>query len=168
MLDGLVHVGERLRFHALRRVHHQQRALASGETARNLVGEVHVAGGVHEVELIGLTIGGLVCQADGLGLDGDATLTLDIHVIKHLLAHLARREAAEPRFLDGEGAQVQGPGQGVLSLAGVGERQVVERAGHVQGVGAGRRHQDAERALVQPSRSSVHALARVEGREVVQ
>src|SRR5690606_21597437 len=50
---------------------------------------VHVAGGVHQVELIGLPVRGLIGEADGLGLDGDAALALDIHVIKHLLAHLA-------------------------------------------------------------------------------
>ena len=34
MLDRLIDVGERLRLDALRRVHHQQRALARGEAAR--------------------------------------------------------------------------------------------------------------------------------------
>ena len=47
----LIHVGQRLRFDALRGVHHQQRAFAGGQAARHFVGEIDVAGGVHEVEL---------------------------------------------------------------------------------------------------------------------
>jgi hypothetical protein len=32
--------------------------------------------------------------ADGLRLDGDAALALDIHRVEHLLLHLAQRQAA--------------------------------------------------------------------------
>ena len=52
VLDRLVDVGERLRLDALRRVDHQQRALAGGEARGYLIGEVDVAGRVHQVELI--------------------------------------------------------------------------------------------------------------------
>ncbi len=52
VLDRLIDVGQRLRFHPLRRVDHQQRALARGEAARDLVGEVDVARRIHEVELV--------------------------------------------------------------------------------------------------------------------
>ncbi len=43
VIDGQVGVGQRLRLHALAGVHHQQRALAGGQRARDLVAEVHVA-----------------------------------------------------------------------------------------------------------------------------
>src|SRR5690349_16816406 len=43
LLDGGVAVGDRLRLHALRGVHDQQRALAGGERAADLVAEVDVA-----------------------------------------------------------------------------------------------------------------------------
>jgi len=49
-----------LGFYALGGVHHEQAAFAGGEAAADLVGEVHVAGGVHEVELVGLAVVGLV------------------------------------------------------------------------------------------------------------
>ena len=52
VLDRLIDVGQRLRFDALRRVDHQQRALAGGEAARHFVGEIDVAGRVHQVELV--------------------------------------------------------------------------------------------------------------------
>ncbi len=89
VLDRLVDIGERLRLDALRRVDHQQRALARGEGAADFIGEVDMAGRVHEVELIGLAVARGVVEAHGLRLDGDPALLLDVHVIKHLLGHLA-------------------------------------------------------------------------------
>jgi hypothetical protein len=94
VLDRLVDVGERLRLDPLRGVDHQQRAFAGGEAAADLVGEVDVAGGVHQVELVGLAVLRGVVEAHGLRLDGDAALALDVHVIKDLLGHLARGQAA--------------------------------------------------------------------------
>ena len=52
VLDRLVDVGERLRLDALRGVDDQQRAFARGEAARHFIGEVDVAGRVHQVELV--------------------------------------------------------------------------------------------------------------------
>ena len=51
-VDGQVGVREGLRLDALARVDHQQRALAGGQRARDLVGEVDVAGRVDQVELV--------------------------------------------------------------------------------------------------------------------
>ncbi len=36
---------------------------------------------------------GLVVQADGLGFDGDAALTLDLHRVEHLFLHLTGGES---------------------------------------------------------------------------
>ncbi len=55
-VDRLVDVGERLRLDALRGVDDQERALAGGERARDLVGEVDVAGRVDQVEDVGLAV----------------------------------------------------------------------------------------------------------------
>ena len=90
-VERLIDVGERLRLDALAGVDHQQRALAGGQRARDLIGEVDVAGRVHQVEDVGLAVVGLVVEPDGLRLDGDAALALDIHGIEHLLVHLPRR-----------------------------------------------------------------------------
>ncbi len=98
VLDRLVHVGERLRLDPLRRVDHQQRTLARGQGAADLVREVDVTGRIHQVELIREPVLGGVVQPHRLGLDRDPPLTLNVHVIKHLLAHLARSQA--PRRLD--------------------------------------------------------------------
>ena len=63
VVEGEVGVGQRLRLDALGRVHHQQRALAGGERARDLVGEVDVAGRVDQVEDVVLAVLGLVARA---------------------------------------------------------------------------------------------------------
>ena len=55
-VDRLVDVGERLRLDALAGVDHQQRALAGGERAVHLVGEVDMAGRVHQVEDVVLAV----------------------------------------------------------------------------------------------------------------
>ena len=49
---------------------------------------------VHQVQHIGLAVLGRIFQPHGLRLDGNAALLLDIHVIEHLLGHLARGEPA--------------------------------------------------------------------------
>ncbi len=89
VVDGQVGVGQRLRLHALAGIHHQQRALARGQRARDFVAEVHVAGRVDQVELVGVAVVGLVHHAHGVGLDGDAALALQIHVVQNLGLHLA-------------------------------------------------------------------------------
>ena len=86
VLEREVRVGECLRLDALRRVDDEQRALARLQRARDLVGEVHVARRVDEVELVALP-----GDANGLGLDRDAALALELHRVEHLLAHLALR-----------------------------------------------------------------------------
>ena len=88
-LEPLVHrharVGDRLGLDPLRGVHDEERALARGERARDLVGEVHVPGGVDEVELVGLAVPRGVEQAHRRHLDRDAPLALDVHRVEHLL-----------------------------------------------------------------------------------
>src|SRR5262249_5196194 len=94
LLDGGVAVGDALGFDALRGIHHEQRAVARGERARDLVGEVDVARSVDHVELVALAIPRLVVERDALRLDGDAAFALELHGVEHLILHLARLEAA--------------------------------------------------------------------------
>ena len=94
VLDGHVDVGQGLRLHALRGVHHQQRPLARRQRARHLVVEVHVAGRIDQVQLVGLPVLRLVRQAHRRGLDGDAALALEVHVVEELVLLLASRERA--------------------------------------------------------------------------
>ena len=94
VVERLVDVGERLRLHALAGIHHQQRTLARGQTAADLISEVNVAGRVDQIELIGFAVARDVVEPHRLRLDGNAALTLDVHRVEHLLLHLARGKAA--------------------------------------------------------------------------
>ena len=94
VVDGNVGVRQRLRFDALRGVHHQQRAFAGSQRARDFVAEVHVAGRVDQVELVGLAVVRRIHHAHRMGLDGDAAFALQVHRIQHLGLHLARRQRA--------------------------------------------------------------------------
>ena len=94
VVHGLIDIGERLRLDALGRVHHQQRALAGGERAVHLIGEIDMARRVDEIERIGPAVFALIVEAHRLRLDGDAALALQVHIVEHLVAHLALRQAA--------------------------------------------------------------------------
>ena len=96
VLDGLVDIGERLRLYALGCVHHEQCAFARGEAARDFIGEVDMAGGVHQVELVKEPVLRGVIEPHGLRLDGDAAFFLDLHIVEHLPLprHLAVGEPA--------------------------------------------------------------------------
>ena len=93
-LDRLIDIGEGLRLDPLARIDDQQRALAGGERAADLVGEIDMARRVHQIEDIALAVLRPVFEAHGLRLDRDAALALQLHIVEHLLAHLARLEPA--------------------------------------------------------------------------
>ena len=88
VLEREVEVRQRLGLDALRGVDQQQRALAGRERARDLVGEVDVAGGVDHVQDVVAAVVGRPRQPDVLRLDGDAALALDVHLVEVLRAHL--------------------------------------------------------------------------------
>ena len=125
----LIDVGQGLGLDALAGVHHQDRALAGGQRAADLIGEVDVAGRVHQVQHIVLAVVGAVVEPHGLGLDGDAALALDVHGVEHLLLHLARgqrrrspgsagRTASTCRGRCGRRWRSCGCGSGVVMAAG--------------------------------------------------
>ena len=124
-IECVVDVGQRLRLNPLRSVHDQQRALARSQRARHLIGEIDVAGRVHQVENVGLPIQRRVFEAHSLRLDGDAALALDVHRVEHLLHHFARGHRA--RRLD------QAVGQRGFAMVDVGDDG--EIANVVEGMG---------------------------------
>ena len=132
-LDRQVGVGHRLRLDALGRVDDQQRALAGGQRARHLVGEVDVAGRVDQVQLVGLPV---VCarveHPHRLRLDRDPALALEVHRVEHLGAHRAR--------VDRVGQLEDAVGQRRLAVVDVGDDREVADVGlvsHVSRVLAG-------------------------------
>ena len=124
-LDGEVEVGEGLRLDALRGVDDEDGALAGGEAARDLVAEVDVAGGVDQVQLVLDAVVGGVAHADGLRLDGDALLALEVHLIEDLLGHVALGDRA--------GELEEAVGEGGFAVVDVGDDAEVADAALIHG-----------------------------------
>jgi hypothetical protein len=58
------------------------------------VGKVHVPGRVDQIEDVGLPVVRVIGEPDGVRLDRDPALALEIHRIEHLGFHLALLERA--------------------------------------------------------------------------
>ena len=89
MIQRQIDIGQGLRFHALRGVHHQQRPVAGRERAGDFIVEVHMAGRVDQVQNVRCAVLVLVGNADGLRLDRDAAFALQIHLVQILIAFFA-------------------------------------------------------------------------------
>ena len=91
VVDGHIEIGDGLSLNALSGIHHQKRTLAGGNGTGHLIGEVHVARSVDKVQRVLAIV-----HLDGMTLDGDAALLLEIHVVEHLaLRHLERTRHLE-------------------------------------------------------------------------
>ena len=121
-LDGEVAVGDGLGLDTLGRVHEQDRALAGGQAARDLVVEVDVAGGVDEVQLILDAVLG-PRERDADGLDRDPALALEVHSVEVLVAGFA--------LADDAGDLEHSIGQGRLAVVDVRDDREVANAGLV-------------------------------------
>ena len=82
-------VRDGLRFHALARVHDQQRAFARRKRARDFVGKIHVSRRVDQIQPVLVPVLGGVVKSNALGLDRDAALALQVHRIEQLRLHFA-------------------------------------------------------------------------------
>jgi len=89
LLVGQVDVGHRLRLDALGRIDDQDRTFTGGKAPGDLVGEVDMARGVHEIERVLLTILGPVLHGDRVGLDRDAAFAFQVHRVEDLLLLVA-------------------------------------------------------------------------------
>ncbi len=136
-----VEVGQRLRLDALGRVDQQYGGLAGLQAARDLVGEVDVAGRVDHVEHVAAwpRFDPVPCcrfvsdgpgHADGLALDGDAALALDVHAVEVL-----RPGAA---LVDDPGQLEHPVGQRRLAVVDVGDDAEVADQPRVGLAGRGR------------------------------
>ena len=80
-----------------------------------------MAGCIHQVELIGLPVLGLIGQPYRLCFDGNATFALDIHRIEHLFLELARRHTTTNLY--------QSVGQGRFAVINMGNDREVSNVG---------------------------------------
>ena len=88
MIQSQVHVSQCLGLDSLCCVHHQDCAVAGCQASGHLIVKVHMSWGINQVENILFSIFRLIYGSDRLGLDGDSSLPLQIHVIQHLILHL--------------------------------------------------------------------------------
>ena len=93
-IQRVIDVGEGLRLDALGRIYDQERAFHGGHGAGDFIGEVDVTGRVDEVEHVVLAVLRFIIEPNGLGLDGNAALALDIHRVEDLFLHLTQVEPA--------------------------------------------------------------------------
>ena len=80
-----IHIGNRLRLHALRGIDEQERAFASRQAPRDFIGKVDVARRIDQMQGIRLPILGLIPNGHCMGFDRDAAFTLQVHRIKDLV-----------------------------------------------------------------------------------
>ncbi len=113
LLHRQVHIGDGLGLDALGGIDDEQRPFAGAQAARDLVGEIHMAGRVNQVQLVSLAVLGLVKHGDRMGLDRDAALLLQVHRIEQLVLHLARG--------NGAGAMQQPVGKRRLPMINMGD-----------------------------------------------
>ena len=83
MVNGHIEVRDGLCLNALCGIHHQQRTLTGRNRTRYFVREVYVSRGINQVQDVLLTLMHIF-HLDGVTLDGDTTLTLQIHIVEHL------------------------------------------------------------------------------------
>ena len=88
VFHGQIGVGQGLGLDALGGVHHQNGALTGRQRTGDLIVEVHVTRGVDKVEFVLQAIQGVIVELDRAGLDGNAPLPLQIHVVQQLGLHL--------------------------------------------------------------------------------
>ena len=84
VIQRQIGICQRLCLDSLRRIDDEDRTIAGCKRTGYLVVKVHMARGIDEVKDILLPILCLIDDTGRLGLDRDATLTLDVHVIEHL------------------------------------------------------------------------------------
>ncbi len=105
VLEGEIEIGQGLGLDALRGVDQQYRALAGGQAAANLVGEVDVARRVdHVQDMLDAGLAAGPRHPHVLRLDGDPALALDVHPVEVLGLGLTGVEhAGQAQHLVGEG-----------------------------------------------------------------
>ena len=89
-----------------------------------------MAGRVDQVQVVGLTVGGVVLDPHRLRLDRDPALALEVHRVEHLRLHFLR--------IDGAGDLEDAVGQGGLAVVDVGDdREVADVVHRVRSMATG-------------------------------
>ena len=92
MIQGKIHICQRLRLDALRRIHNKNRAVTCRQRSADFIVKVHMSGCVDQVKYIFFSILCTVNRPHRLGFDRDTALPFQLHVVEHLLLHLSARQ----------------------------------------------------------------------------
>ena len=123
IVQGQVKVGNGLSLHALSGIHNQQTALARSNGARHFVREIDVSWSVDKIERIIFAILNVI-HLNGVALDGNATLSLQVHVIEHLILHFLAA--------DGLGVFQQSVRQGAFTMVDMRYNAKISNILHLQ------------------------------------
>ena len=94
MIQRQIYVRQRLCLDPLRRVHHQDRAIAGRQAPGHFIIKVNMSGGIDQIINIFFAVFCFVYNTDCLGLDGDPPFPLQFHIIQHLGLHLPAGQRA--------------------------------------------------------------------------
>ena len=86
MIQCQIDIGQCLCLNALCCIHHQNGAVAGRQRTADLIIEIHMARSIDEVENV------FLYGTHGLCLDGNATLSLQVHIVQDLCLHLSAGE----------------------------------------------------------------------------
>ena len=94
MLQGHINIGQGLGLNTLGSIHNQQGTLTGRQRTGHLIGEIHMARCINKIKAVHFPILTLVVNAYSLGLDGNATLPFQIHIVQHLIFHFTLGKGA--------------------------------------------------------------------------
>ena len=88
VIQRQIDVGKSLCLHTLSRIHHKDRPVAGRKTSGHFIIKVHMSRCVDQIENIFFPILCLIDGTNRLRFDCDASLPLQLHIIKNLGLHL--------------------------------------------------------------------------------
>ncbi len=123
VLQGQIKIGDSLGFYALRGIYNEECPFAGGNRTRYLVGKIHVAGGIYQIEGVFFAFVE-VSHLDSVALDSDAALPLQVHVVEYLGFHFSLR--------NGIGKLQQPVGKGTFAVVNMGNDTEIASVFHAK------------------------------------
>ena len=88
MVNGKIDIGQSLCFYPLGCIHNENCAITGSKASGNFIVKVHMARSINQVKDILFSVLCMIDQTNSLRLNGNTSLSLNIHVIKDLGLHL--------------------------------------------------------------------------------
>ena len=94
MIQRQIYISQSLGFDPLGGIHHQDRPVTGRQASAHFIIKIHMPRRIDQVQDILFPVICPVNDADGLGLDRNAPLPFQIHIVQHLGLHLPARQKA--------------------------------------------------------------------------